>query len=76
MGHPMNFVLSILADRHTLVADVTRVAEEQHVAVRDCWEYILEAESTPGWMRIIAKEEIERNKQGVRDFFDFVNNLK
>jgi len=55
-----------------LVEDVEKTAKENRLAIRDCWEMILENPKTPIWMGLVAQEEIERDRQNVIGFLDAI----
>jgi len=69
----MSIVASAIVDRPKLVKAVEKVADVNSVYIVDCWDYIKNNANTPTWMRVIAREEVERHLSSNRDFMGMLN---
>ncbi len=70
---PLDMILASTADVNRLRADVERVAESSRIMRVDCWKYL--RSKGPGWMKIVADDEIRKINKSVNDLFDRLASL-
>lgn len=68
MANPLDVILSLTCDRVRLVADVEKIAKSNLLDSRTCWEYLRDKKDIPGWLKIVANEEIQKSKNNVNSF--------
>ena len=74
MNTLMNVVTYKKCTEKKLVKDVKEISGRNGVFVDDCWKFIINNPSTPSWMRIMAREQVEGGNTQKADFQKLVDN--
>jgi hypothetical protein len=78
MSKPIDFINAAMCDRERLIADVKKIATDNHLMVSDVWDMLVEDSKTPAWMVIVAKQERtaarKKEQKDVQDFMSMLQN--